>query len=960
MRSKIIVFGAFLMGAQLSYGQNKANPSLKKGLPIYDFTLKNFSQPSINFGPMCRWWWPGNLVEKTELKRELNLFADNGFAGVEVQPLNRRIPVKNEKDEARKLSWNTPDYYDNLRTVMQEARKRHLIVDVTNGSGWPPGGSFLKPEDGFISLEFGASTVTGGQKLAIPLVKPDNPTKVLPRLIAVVIAKQMTGQASGNNETVQLDTADMKEVTSYMLKDTLHYAFPNGIWKVIGFWAVRTGESTGMVASPKQGPILNHFDSLSVLKFYNHLYGDRTGLQPYFGNPMRAVFSDSYEFTANRFYAYDLPAYFKARRGYDLIPWLPANMQKGYNTVIFSRPDSKPDFSFSNQDWRLRYDYDLTLNDLLHDHFFKTSRNWAEKRDLLFRTQAYGFNMDMIAMAGAASIPETESMLGTEANLKIMTSGALLYNRPIVSAEAVVFAGRAYTNTPQKIRLAVDKLFAAGVNQIIYHGVPYRYVSDKFGPENWYLFSSPLGPHINFSSNLGEGNIFWKDQKRVNAYVSRAQYALRSGKPHADVLIYYPFLNIEGAPDNEEEILTTGYLKDVEGPLPPPKKYEIPDPVKIKWASKVYPLINQLEAAGLSWAWVNDESIQAAKLQKDNAIDIRGNLSAALILANDSTIQLKSTEKIKQLAARGMRLLVTGAIPVQQFSFLNWKENDQKTIQNISIALQMHNSQYLNDSEGIRNWISKLPRSIKYEKDYRFSRQTEREMTDGSRIKFIWNKSEKWQTISLSLDKPYTKSYWLNADAGTMYKNNGRSISWQLPPYGSVLLFASTNNHANQVSTTTPITVDPNKSILSIKKWNLKTNSVTIKNSELFDWRTNEQLKYSSETGLYTSTFQWPFNTSGRRFFLDLGHVSFTAEVYINAKFSGKVIYSPYVLDISKYLIKGTNTIEVRVTPGQLNGFIGKANDDDPRYLQFKGKNDQLMSAGLLGPVMIRPENKHH
>jgi hypothetical protein len=65
------------------------------------------------------------------------------------------------------------------------------------------------------------------------------------------------------------------------------------------------------------------------------------------------------------------------------------------------------------------------------------------------------------------------------------------------------------------------------------------------------------------------------------------------------------------------------------------------------------------------------------------------------------------------------------------------------------------------------------------------------------------------------------------------------------------------------------------------------------------------------------------------------------------------------VLDISKYLIKGPNTIEVRVTTGQLNGFIGKAELGDQRYLQFKGKNDQLMSAGLLGPVMIRPVNKH-
>jgi len=51
---------------------------------------------------------------------------------------------------------------------------------------------------------------------------------------------------------------------------------------------------------------------------------------------------------------------------------------------------------------------------------------------------------------------------------------------------------------------------------------------------------------------------------------------------------------------------------------------------------------------------------------------------------------------------------------------------------------------------------------------------------------------------------------------------------------------------------------------------------------------------------------------------------------------------------------KGENKIEVRVTTGQLNGYIGKAKQGDSRYKQFKNKEDQLMSAGLLGPVVIR------
>src|SRR2546425_10739654 len=49
---------------------------------LFDFNPANFRKPSPSFGPMARWWWPGNDVTKDELKREINLFADNGFAGV--------------------------------------------------------------------------------------------------------------------------------------------------------------------------------------------------------------------------------------------------------------------------------------------------------------------------------------------------------------------------------------------------------------------------------------------------------------------------------------------------------------------------------------------------------------------------------------------------------------------------------------------------------------------------------------------------------------------------------------------------------------------------------------------------------------------------------------------------------------------------------------------------------------
>lgn len=940
MKIRLLPFFLLIM-----FAANAQPGKVDHWFPRYDIELASFKKPALSFGPMARWWWPGNDVTTEELQREINLFADNGFAGVEVQPLVIGIPMFGDA-KSKVLSWDTPAYYGHLKTVMEAARKRGLIVDVTNGSGWPPGGSFLQPEDGFLSLEYGAVTIDGGKTVVVPLPKAINKTTVPSKLQAVVAARIVTGADSAKTEL--LDGASAKILTQYARRDTLRFTFPKGTWKLIAFWAIPSGEQTMIAASPKQGPVIDHFDSLKVLKSYDHLFGERTGLKPYFGNPMRAVFNDSYEFKANRHYSPDLITYFKKKRGYDITPWLPANMQKGYNFVEYMRPHTKPDFSFGNEDWRLRYDYDITLGELLGEHFFKTSKSFFEQQGLLHRTQAYGLNMDMIAMAGMAGIPETESMLGTEANLKIMTSGGHLYNRPLISAETGVFINRAYTVTPQIMKAAVDKLFAAGVNQVIYHGIPYRYTPERLGPEGWYPFSTPFIGGINFSTNLGEGNIFWKYQQQINAYVNRMQYVLRSGNPHSDVLIYFPFLNVEQMPDNPEEILTTGSLEHA-------AMNEKPG-AKTTWAAKVYPFINQLEANGITWEWVNDASLQQATLAADGSINIRGNRYQALILANDSMIQLNTAAQINKLAHKGMKLLATGTLPYKQPSFLNWKENDRKTAQYIAASFKTPISRYVSNDTSLSYWIKRLHQAVKFAQPYSFIRQSERIMSDGSRIRFIWNKSNEWQTITANLDKKFSSCYWLNAEDGAIVQHATSTAAWVLPPYGSVVLYASTKSSAEKgLLSAPPVQPDRTRKITTITQWDIKTDSIEIKSSPLFDWRTNNLLKFSAGEGIYTASFQWQPENTNTHYFLDLGKVYYAADVYINEQYAGRCIAAPYMTDITSFLKEGKNQVNIRVTPGQLNGYIGNANKGDKRYAQFKGKENQLLPAGLLGPVVIRP-----
>ncbi len=53
---------------------------------------KDFAEPAKEYRPLVRWWWPGNDVEEGELRREVDLLADNGFGGAEVQAFRAGLP----------------------------------------------------------------------------------------------------------------------------------------------------------------------------------------------------------------------------------------------------------------------------------------------------------------------------------------------------------------------------------------------------------------------------------------------------------------------------------------------------------------------------------------------------------------------------------------------------------------------------------------------------------------------------------------------------------------------------------------------------------------------------------------------------------------------------------------------------------------------------------------------------
>lgn len=938
-------------------------------LRTYDFNAASFKMPSRYHGPLTRWWWPGNDVENAELRREIALFADYGFAGVEIQPFSQGLNFKGPDAQLkRQLSWDSPAFYEHLRAALQAAHDYDMIVDLNAGSGWPMGGPHIKPEESLLTLAYADTIVTGSGKRSVPVPAlkqqaftfregPMQYKQTVPvtyaRLQAVVAAKV---RSSDNKQTV-LDAASIQTLTAKISNGHVNWDVPVGQWKIIAFWSMPDGELPKVIASETKGLVVDHLDSAKVIASYDYLLGAHAGIGQFYGNPLRSVFNDSYEFMADRHYADHFLSFFKRQRGYDLTPYLPVNMKQSYNSSYIAPfiSDQPFDFSYGSEDWRVRYDYDQTINELLINQFIKPSNRWLGKKGLLHRNQAYGIRMDVIGGSGAADIPETEQLAGgnSEGFLKLVSSGAHLYGRPLITQESFVFFGLAEMMTPQKIKLLADKSFAAGVNQIIYHGTPYRYQTGEYGKEGWSPFSNPFNTGINFSSTINESFPFWHDIKRINQYITRCQYVLQAGKPKADVLIYFPFNDLipEQVAPNPAEILTGGRLDGVDPAVSPASKKDDNEKTK-KWFTDLWPVINELEASGISWDFVNDESLQGASYE-GGKISVRGNKYASLVLANLPYILLRTAESVYRLSGSGAALVVYGPAPVIQPSFLNFKENDRKTQQLMRLVLKQSNTRQITDHAGIAEWTGKLPLELKLKNPCKFIRTTTRQMNDGSRIKFISNQSDQRKQVLIAADKRYPHIYWLDAATGAIERNTSDSIVNVLPPYGSVFLFASPTALPDSILSNGLVSFDQEKVVAALDKWDVRIGDSLLPSSTLFDWRTREGLKHQSARATYRTTFVLDKKQTGSKYILDLGKVFFTAAVRVNGLAAGECIWAPYQVDVTSWLRPGINQIEVEITPTYRNEFIGEAVKGNAKYAQFRRKEHTLMPAGLVGPVRV-------
>lgn len=444
----------------------------------------NWPESTQDSKPWTRWWWPNNAVDKENITKQLQEFAEAGIGGVEITPI---YGVKGE--EARNIEYLSPEFGEILKFTIEEANKLGLGVDLPPGSGWRCGGPYVPEEKGLWNLHVVHFDVIAGNTWEFP--------KEMKNAAAISFVEKEGGK-------VILETG--KDYTA--TKDGTIYV------------ALRV-KSRDQVKRPSKGGGGWAIDTFNkeITDWYLNEFWQKLGVDE---GMLRCFFHDSFEYTGD--FTTHFTTEFKQRRGYDLAEYL---------YVLAGDCDDEEIIA------RVKSDYRETLSDLVLESFIQPMTVWANQHKSLNRNQAHGSPGNILDLYAACDIPETEifqTLSDTTLDVfvnKFASSAAHITGKKLVSSESYTWLQEHWTVTPSDLVKATNRFFLAGINHMFFHGTCYSPEEDQW--PGWLFYAS---------TQINNRNPLWREMPTLFQYIERSQTILQQSESTNDLLIYWPFADV--------------------------------------------------------------------------------------------------------------------------------------------------------------------------------------------------------------------------------------------------------------------------------------------------------------------------------------------------------------------------------------------------------------------------------
>jgi alpha-L-rhamnosidase len=892
---------------------------------------KSFANPPDECRIMMRWWWFGPAVTKSELQRELEQMKAEGIGGVEIATLYP-LALDDPKTGFHNQPFLSDEHLDLIRFAATSARKLGLRVDITLGSGWPFGGPHIP-----------VTQAAGALRVETIPVPPQADSIAVPdmgageQLIAAFLVPRRDGQPS---------LRDAKPVAT-ILNGRLQISAPlQSANDAIFFISSRTGMTVKRPAVGAEGFVLDHYDQ-NAIESHLHAVGDRL-MQAFGDQPPYAIFSDSLEDEESN-WSGDLMKEFRARRGYDLTPYLPALIgDVGPVTAA------------------VRHDWGKTLTELANERFLAPLHSWAQHHHTLFRSQTYGFPPVTLSSNRYADLPEGEGkasllMWREFSDVRWAASAGHLFGSPVISSETWTWLhSPAFRATPLDLKAEADLHFLQGINQLVGHGWPYS--PQEAGEPGWRMYAAAaLNAHNPWSFVMPD----------LTGYLQRVSFALRQGKPANDVALLLP------NDDVWSRFAAKSSFTDSNGQASlntADSMFSIDESLGHSLVSRVIP---QILDSGFNVDFIDAD-----------AIDVVGIPYPVLILPGIDRLPLATYQKIEAYARHGGIVIAAQTLPSSAPGLLD-AESGGGQIRVISQRLFRASDaagHFIPDEMQLGASLAKylIP-------DVVFSPKTprigfiHRKLEIGD-LYFIANTSNQSHHVQATFRQVAKHAEWWDPFTGEIFSlENPIAVDLDLQPYDSRLILFT--DAATQPEQKQPFLSVPSRIIDLTTDWKVTFSATnqTVPMPKLHSWSEDPLFQYYSGQVSYERTFDLSAHdqSSGISGVLEFGKgtpieepnplpefsmkayyegpVREAAEVYVNAKSAGFIWRPPYTIDVTKFLTVGQNNLRIVVGNTAINSLAGRALPGfrllNERYGQRFTPQDMVnlraLPSGILGDLRL-------
>jgi hypothetical protein len=732
--------------------------------------------------------------------------------------------------------------------------------------------------------------------------------------------KWATEKNYSDNEVVPAD--GVIDITSSLNGDNLSWNAPAGNWTIVRTYMAPTGiKCAPSLPEDCQGLEVDRWSKTALQNHYNGFMGEiRDKIPAADRKSWKVVVCDSYE-TASQNFGDDFFEYFKSHFGYDPTPYLLT-----YSGTVVGNSDKSERFL-----WDLRR---MIADRLAYDNIGAMNKI-AQKDGLHTWLESYGhwgFPGEFLQYGGQSAEVAgefwSEGELGNIEN-RSASSSAHIYGKGKVSAESFTCGGPEFSRSPRDMKERGDRFFTEGINNTLLH----VYVSQKDE-------TSIPGIIPWFGNEFNRKNTWFNQLDLFTTYMKRCNLLLQNGTYVADVAYFI----------GEDAPVMTGLAEPT-----------IPN--------------------GCQYDFMNAEVIEKnLTAGPDHLLSLPyGNKYKLLVLPPSKTMRPEVLKAIKKLIEDGA--VVLGPRPEHSPSLQNYPQCDNElkalademwgTDKSEKQTMHKIGQGYLLNGYSIEQVFQLLGDKVDFQAIgtsgikychitkpgidiYFVANQNHEPVAFNAQFRIDGKAPELWQAMDGSIRD--LKSY--------QTLNGTTTVPLRLASLESAfIVFRKAGNGGTALNADDNYPTMEDVAVPSNTwKVNFTTNygfkkSITM--NGLKDWTSfsDNDIKYLSGHGLYTSTFDLKTVPAGKKVVVDLGMVNNICKVKVNGKYVGGVWTPPYTVDITSAVKAGKNVIEVDVANNFCNRVIGDKVDPSHAKLTISHNSytaqTQPQASGLQGPVKI-------